>query len=111
MTVTLRDPTDVATDWIDAAGLVQAGIAIIQDGTDTAAPAELIDNDRPLIEVYNQVADLLDAGLTLDEIRDRGLVLEDGTVEWDEAVATERLILTRQGDFCARVAQGASRGG
>ena len=58
-----------------------------------------------------QVADLLDAGLTLDEIRDRGLVLGGSSVEWDQAVATERLILAGQGNFCALVAQGASNGG
>lgn len=109
--VTLGDPTDVVTDWIDAGGSVQAGIAIIRGEANTAAPDELVDNDQPLIELYTQVADLLDAGLTLDEIRERGLVVEGGPIEWDRAVAKEQLILAGQANFCALVARGESQGG
>ena len=109
-TVTLAEPTDVVTDWIDAAGLVQAGITIVRNDADTTAPDELVENDAPLVDLYEQVAELLDDGVTLEEIQQRGLVAESGEITWDEAVEEERSILAGQANFCDLIARAESGG-
>lgn len=109
-TVTLAEPTDVVTDWIDAAGLVQAGLTIVRNDADTAAPDELVENDSPLVGLYDQVAELLDDGLTLEQIQERGLLAESGEITWDEAVEEERSIFAGQAGFCELIASPDSGG-